>query len=402
MKRILIAVGVAGALGVMLFVSLRGDTGGSGPRVYTEAVERDDIVRWVKASGKIDPRIKVNISAHVIGKIERLFVEEGDWIDAGAPFLELEPEAFVAARDQASAQVAIARSGERQAEIRWQDAELRLRRMQRLRDEGIASLEDLEQAELTDKSAALQREEAREGILQAQAALDKAQDDLSKATIFAPISGRVIALNAEEGEVVVSGTMNNPASVIGTIGDLSELLAEVDVDETEVAYLEEGQDATLEVDALPEREYAGRVVEIGSSGFERPQQPDVTFFTVKILLEEPDAALRPGMSVRAEVNTAERQATLTVPIQAVVDRKPVDDEAGEEIEVVFVVDEVGKVEQRAVTTGLSDATRVEILEGLEEGEEVVTGPYRELKELDHGASVRPRESGDDADDDAEE
>jgi HlyD family secretion protein len=283
--------------------------------------------------------------------------------------------------------------------------------MERLREEGIASGEDLEQAELADKSAALEREQAREGILQAQAALDKAQDDLSKATIFAPISGRVIALNAEEGEVVVSGTMNNPASVIGTIGDLSELLAEVDVDETEVAYLEEGQSATLEVDALPDREYAGRVVEIGSSGFERPQQPDVTFFTVEVLLEQPDAALRPGMSVRAEINTAERQATLTIPIQAVVDRKPLA-EAGEgvsapseddEIEVVFVVGENGKVEQRAVRTGLSDATRVEVLAGVEEGEEVVSGPYRELKELEHGDSVRPRESEDaKADDDAEQ
>ena len=408
MRRIAAIAGVILVLATILFFSLRGGSGGSGPRVYLEAVERGGVVRWVKASGKIDPRIKVNISAHVIGKIERLFVEEGDWIEAGAPFLELEPEAFVATRDQASAQVAIAQSAQRQAQIRLEDAELRLRRMERLNTEGIASREDLEQAELAGKSAALQVEEAREGVLQARAALDKAEDDLSKATIFAPLSGRVIQLNAEEGEVVVSGTMNNPASVIGTIGDLSELLAEVDVDETEVAFLEEGQVATLVVDALTDREYTGRVVEIGSSGFERPQQPDVTFFKVKVLLEAPDPALRPGMSVRAEINTAEREATLTIPIQAVVDRHPFDAEnsrasaeEGEEIEVVFVVGEDGEVEQRPVVTGLSDATRIEILEGLDEGEEVVTGPYRDLKELAHGDPVRPRE-GDSEDGEAAE
>ena len=405
-QKVLIGIGVVAVLALVVAASFRGERRGKGPKVYVEEAARTSIARLVKASGQIDPRVKVNISAHVVGRIERLFVEEGQRVEAGDPFLELETQAFKAARDQARAQVAIAQSNRRQAEIRLRDQELKLERMVRLHDDGIASEEQLEQAELARTSAELDLEEAREAVIQAEAALEKAADDLSKATIFAPLSGRVIELNAEEGEVVVSGTMNNPASVIGTIADLSEILVEVDVDETEVAYLELGQQATIEVDALRDREYTGQVVEIGSSGFQRPQQPDVTFFKVKVLLADPDAALRPGMSARAEINTAEKSDALTVPIQAVVDRPPLTDEGepeedGEEIEVVLVVGDDFTLAQRAVETGLSDATHVEILSGLEEGERVVTGPYRAIKDLDHGDSVRIRDEGDDEEEDEE-
>ncbi len=394
-------------LAAVVALSLKAGGRDKGVRVYAEEVERGDVTRTVQASGQIDPRVKVNISSHVIGKIEKLYVEEGDRIEAGRPFLKLETEAFVAARDQAAAQLAIARSSEAQAGINLADAELKLARMERLAAEKIASAEQLEAAALKLKSAELAREQARESVIQARAALDKAEDDLSKATIFAPLSGRVISLAAEEGEVVVSGTMNNPASIIGTIADLSEILAEVDVDETEIAYLEAGQEAALEVDALPDREYGGRVVELGSSGFQRPQQPDVTFFKVKVLLDDPDAHLRPGMSVRAKINTAEKAGVLTVPIQAVVERPPLaeegDDEGEEpaanspggddEVRVVFVVED-GRALQRPVEVGISDATRVEVVSGLEAGEMVVTGPYRSLKKLEHEERVRVREEGD--------
>jgi HlyD family secretion protein len=419
-RKVLIGIAVAAVLAAVVFFSLRGGGGKKGERVYVETVERGDISRIVKASGEIDPRVKVNISSPVIGKIEHLWVDEGDEIEAGAKFLQLETEALTAVKDQAAAQLAIAESKQRQASIALEDAQIKLRRMERLRGEQIASDEQLEAAGLQEVSARLAVEQARESVTQARAALDKALDDLSKATIYAPISGRVVSLSAEEGEVVVSGTMNNPASVIGTIADLSEILAEVDVDETEVAYLEIGQTVTLEVDALLERDFSGRVVEIGSSGFERPQQPDVTFFKTKILLDEPDGALRPGMSVRAEVETARNEDVLLAPIQAVVDRPPLESTDGEsgaeggedragpgdagrgddELQVVFVVaDDVAR--QRAVTTGLSDATRVEITAGVEEGDSVVVGPYRALKDLEDGDAVRVRDEGDDEEEDEE-
>lgn len=400
MKRILIIAGLVLVLGGIVTWSIVGGKSEKGPRVYLEAVEVRDISRKVKATGEIDPRVKVNLSAHVIGKIEELYVEEGQTIVAGDPFLTLEKEAFTAARDRAAAELEIARSRVRQAEINVADAEIKLRRARRLVDEQIASATDLETAELNYQSQELGVEQARETVIQAKAALDKAADDLYKTTIYAPLTGRVTALNAEEGEVVVSGTMNNPGSVIGTISDLSEILAEVDVDETEVAFLELGQGAELTVDALTGQKFSGRVVEIGSSGFQRASNPDVTYFKAKILLDSPVEALRPGMSTRVEVTTAVAEAALVVPVQAVVERPPLGgDDDVDEIEVVFVVSD-SEAEQRPVTTGLSDITHVEVTSGLEEGETVVTGPYRSLKDLEHENSVRVRKSGDeDSEDD---
>ncbi|TNF70809.1 MAG: efflux RND transporter periplasmic adaptor subunit [Acidobacteria bacterium] len=410
MKRAIIVIAVLLALGAVVFFSIRAGDRKKAIRIYLEEVEHRDISRLVKASGEIDPRIKVNLSAHVIARIEKLFVEEGDSIEVGDPVLELEKEAFVAIRDRAVAELSIARSRLRQAEIELEDNDLKLQRMQRLADELVVSSEQLESAQLQHKSAELKLEQSREAVIQAQASLDKAEDDLSKTTIFAPLSGRVIELRAEEGEVVVSGTMNNPASVIGIIADLSEILAVVDVDETEVAFLELGQSTELDVDALPDSTYTGRVVEIGSSGFQRNRQPDVTFFKVKVLLDDPDEVLRPGMSVRARMNTAEQTDVLVAPIQAVVDRPPLADEdepeekgdeaveEQDEIRVVFVVDdEVAR--QRAVETGLSDETHVEIVSGLEAGEKVVTGPYRSLKDLEDGDPIKLRKQGSDENED---
>lgn len=410
MKRILIALGVVAVLVVIVVASMAGGDRQKRTKVYAEEVVRRDISQVVKTSGQINPRIKVNISAHVVGKIERLFAVEGQQIDAGEPFLELEKESFVAARDNARAQLAIERSRLRQAEIDLADAELKLRRAERLSSEGITSHEALEAASIQRQAAELQRQRADEAILQAQANLDKAADDLRKTTIFSPLDGRVIELRAEEGEVVVPGTMNNTASVIGVVADLSEILAEVAVDETEIVDVELGQSALVMVDALPDVEYRGTVVEIGSSGFARPQQPDVTFFSVEILLTDPDERLRPGMSARAEIEIATHEDVPVVPIQAVVERRPLDEEAAdgddaatvdeEEIEVVFVVGENDVAVQTPVETGISDDTHIEIVAGVEAGERVVSGPYRALKDLDAGDLLTPRTEGeDDADGD---
>ncbi|MEA2562833.1 MAG: HlyD family secretion protein [Acidobacteriota bacterium] len=383
MKRILIAVLVLGLLAVVVFASLRGTRREKGTKVYVEAVSRRDIGRVVKASGEIDPREKVNISAHVVGKIEHLYVEEGDLIRKGQPFLDLEKEAYTAASDQWSAQLRKAGTEVRQAEVSLADARNKLARARRLNQEGILSAEGLEAAELAQATAELRLEDAKESVRQARANLDKARDDLKKTTIYAPLTGRVIALNTEEGEVVVSGTMNNPASVIGEIADLSVILAKVDVDETEVVVVKPGQKARILVDALPDKEYHGRIAEVGNKGFSRTQQPDVTFFNVEILLEDPDEDLRPGMSVRAEIDTAVHPDVLVAPIQAVVER----DVKDKETDVVFVVKD-GKAVQRAVKTGISDETQVEIVSGVQPGDKVVTGPYRSLRDLDDGEKIQ--------------
>jgi len=409
MKKALIVVAVLAVLAAIVAGSLMQDRGEKGVEIDVEAVERQDIARIVKASGEIDPRVKVNISTHVVGRIERLYVEEGDWIESGQPFLQLEREAFVAARDDWQARLERARTDVRQAELDLMDAERQVRRMDRLTGEGIVPGERKEEADLARDSAELRVEQAKQSVIQAQANLDKALDDLSKTTIFSPLSGRVIELNAEEGEVVVSGTMNNPASVIGTIADLSEILAEVDVDETEIVYVEEGQPTELVVDALPDEPYAGKVVEVGSSGYTLRSQQDVTFFKVKVLLENPDGRLRSGMSVRAEIETAVHRDVPVAPIQAVVQRPPqradvetgatlagTDGDTPEEVAVVFVVED-GKAVQREVVTGISNTTHVEVGSGVEPGEEVVVGPYRTLRDLEAGDAVKIDRDGGDKD-----
>jgi HlyD family secretion protein len=191
--------------------------------------------------------------------------------------------------------------------------------------------------------------------------------------------------------VVVSGTMNNPASVIGVIADMAEINAEVDVDETEIVNVKLGQEATVRVDALPGHEYKGKVVEVGSSGYNRANQPDVTFFKVKILLDHPDDNLRARMSVRAEIRTASHPGALTVPIQAVVERE------GEKAKKVVYVIEGGKARERTVQTAISDETHVELTAGVKAGEQVITGPYRTLRDLKDGDAVRVSLTSEDED-----
>ena len=393
MKRgLLIAGGVVVLAGILL-ASLLSGRKQAGEKVYVETASRRELTQSVKSSGQIQPRIKVNISAHVIGKIEKLYAVEGAAIAAGAPFLELEREAFLAARDNARAQLAMAKTALQQAIVSAADEVVRLARAEQLSTQGIASVEALEAARLRRTSADLSVEQAREAVTQARAMLVKAEDDLRKTTIYAPLSGRVIALNAEVGEVVVSGTMNNPASVIGTIADLSEILAEIDVDETEVVHLATGQRVILKVDAIPDREYTGRVVEIGSSGYAKPTQPDVTFFQAKVLFDAPDDSLRPGMSARAEIEVSTHADALAVPIQSVVERKPGDADTktparkAPPVSVVFVVED-GKAKSVPVKSGISDSTDVEIVSGLTGGEQVITGPYRALRKLEDGDAVR--------------
>ncbi|HVT56865.1 MAG TPA: efflux RND transporter periplasmic adaptor subunit [Thermoanaerobaculia bacterium] len=451
MKRTLLILGGLIVLGGVVFASIRAGEGKKGIKIYAEAAARRPIQQVVKATGEINPRIKVNISAHVIGKIEKLYVNEGDWIEKGKPFLELEKNIFVADRDQWAAQLASAGTGVQQAEVTLADSQIKLDRAQRLKREGITTIEQLEGAVLAEHSARLKLLAAKEAVTQTRANLVRAQTDLGKTTIYAPLTGRVITLNAKEGEVVVSGTMNNPASIIATIADLTEVLAEVDVDETEIVNVAVGQHATLKVDALPKHLYHGRVTEVGSSGYNRANQPDVTFFKVKVLLADSDPQLRSGMSARAEIETQAHGDALTVPIQSVVERPPLaakgsgdrgdhrqgsrdkgnasgspkeissasaggDRRGGakgagapggastagagggqaqaakgakgaEEVKVVFVIT-AGKVHQRKVETGISDETHVEILSGLQPGEQVVTGPYRSLRELKESEAVQ--------------
>lgn len=398
MKKNLIIAAVVVLLIVIVVASvLTGDE--KGEKVYATEVEVRNIESIVSAPGEIDPKVKVNISAHVIGKIEKLYFDEGDYVERGQKLVELERVAIEAQRDRARSELASGQIELRRAQINLDQAELNFNRSRRLREEGIQAEEPFERTRLELENARANLAAAREAVRQTEALLTQAQDDLTRTTILAPIDGKVVQLNAREGEVVVTGTMNNPGSVIAVLADLSDVLVQAEVGETEVVAIEAGQRVRVDVDAVADHVYAGRVLEIGSSATARAGAGSgLRFFTVKILLEDPDERLRPGMTAQVEILTRARENVLTVPVQSVLELDLEDDDTDQPVQVVPVIEE-GVVSLEPVETGISDATHVEISKGLEVGQTIVTGPFRTLKRLREGDRVTIQEEG--AEDDSE-
>lgn len=402
-----IAAGVI-LLGVIVWASVR-SSGAKGEEVYLEKVEKRDIESIVSAPGEIKPKVEVNISAHVIGKIEKLYFEEGDTVKKGQRMVDLERTAYAAARDRMKSEVASRRIEVRRAEIALADSQRQFDRAVELRDQGIQAEQLYDQSKLALENAKANLEAAREAVRQATAALEQAEVDLSHTEIDAPMDGKVVRLNAREGEVVITGTMNNPGSVIAVLADLSEVLVEAEVGETEVVEVKIGQTAKVSVDAVADKQYTGKVVEIGSSATTTTGVGSgIRFFKVKVLLDDPDDRLRPGMTSQVEIVTDSVKDALSVPVQSVVERDPAKldkpgtatSEAEVEKKKYVIVDQDGKAKFVEVETGISDATHVVIKSGLKGEEEVVTGPFRTLKRLADGDEITPRDES--ADTEAED
>lgn len=392
-KRVGIGAGVAVLVGLVLWGSLA-SSNGRGKVVEVEKAGRRTVVAKVKASGTVNPRTKVEIQAKIMGEIIALPVKEGDRVVAGQVVAEIEKALYIAARDQARAALDQATVNLERARIEAADAALTLERVQRLHAEGVASQEQLDRAKLAHESALIAVRVQEETIRQARSALQRAMDDLDRTTIRSPIDGVVIAVNVEKGETAIIGTMNFAGSVLMTIGDLSEMLVEIDVAESEVVSLAVGQEAAVRVDAIPDTTLAGRVVEIGSSGL---KQGDVVKFRVKVALVDPDPRVRPGMTARVDVTTATATDVVAVPQQAVQTRwldergKEVEFREGDasrrEVKAVYATSG-GKAVRHEVTTGIHDELWVELKSGLADGTEVIVGPYRVLRQLKDGELVR--------------
>jgi HlyD family secretion protein len=394
LKRGLIIGGVILLLAVIVVASMMGGDD-KGERVYAEEAGRRNIETIVSAPGEIDPKVKVNISAHVIGKIEKLYFDEGDVVRRGQKMVELERVAYEAQQERVRAELAGRNIELRRAEINLAQSELDLKRAESLRQQGIQTEERYERARLDYENARANLAAAREGVRQTQAALAQAADDVSRTTILAPMDGQVVQLNAREGEVVVTGTMNNPGSVIAVLADLSEVLVVAEVGENEVVQIRPGLPARVSVDAVGDRTYRGSVVEIGSSAAARAGAgAGLRFFRVKIIIKDPDERLRPGMTAQVEIVVSAREDVLSVPVQSVLERELEDQAAEGERKVVPVVAD-GRVKMVPVETGISDATHVEIVGGIEQGESVVTGPFRTLRRLKDGERVVVREESQD-------
>jgi HlyD family secretion protein len=248
-------------------------------------------------------------------------------------------------------------------------------------------------------------------VEQQKALLERSQDLLSKTIIRSPLAGVITQMNVEVGERAVPGTLNNPAATLMVIADLSVIEAEVEVDETDIVDLALGQLAVVKVDALPDTPIDGTVTEIGNSAIQTVSQEEAKDFKVVIQLKEPPASLRPGLSCTGEITTAIREHVLAVPMQALTVREfPVDetgalvrkadkekdsakesdpDQKREEFEGVFKVVE-GEAEFVPIETGILGDTEIEVVSGLTEGTEIITGSFKTLRDLNDGDAVKAK------------
>ncbi len=377
------------------------------PEIQTERIELRDLEAIVSASGKIQPERLVNISSDTMGRVTRLAVEEGQRVEQGQFLLQIDPEAAQSAVQMGTAGLRGARESLNTAGVGVETARanlgLAVRNAERTRDlarSSLVSQEALDRAE-TEVTVRQSELEARETEVKVQAQrlaqetanLRSAQHVLSKVTIDAPMTGVITRLSIEEGETVVVGTMNNAGTILMTIADLSVIQAQIAVDETDIVDVRLGQIARVSIDAFPDREFTGTVTKIGSSATQPANgvaaagadQRGVTF-EVEVTLEEDIPGVRPDFSCTADITTAVRSRVVGVPIQALTVR----DDDGPEVEGVFI-HRAGQVAFTPVEVGIAGERYFEVTAGLDEGDEVVTGPYSSVRELEDGDPVTLRE-----------
>lgn len=438
-KRIVIIGLVAAGLAAVAFINLR-YTRTDGIEITVETIQKRDLEAVVSASGKIQPKRSVNISADTMGRVVNLAVHEGDRVRKGQFLLQIDPRNLKTQVDRGEAGLAAARSQLQQlqaavdsAKVALQLAAETLKRQQDLWSHGLTSREALDQAttqyklrEAELRAAEQQVATQEKRIAQELAMLESARYDLNKVRIESPIDGIVTRRNIEEGETVVIGTMNNPGTVLLTIADMSVIEAEVEVDETDIPALALGQPAKVTIDAIPGKTFTGRVTEIGNSPIQTTGAAgtrQATNFKVVITLDGEIPEVRPGFTCTADITTATRQRVLAVPIQATVvremvvgpdgqivraprsdrrRRRPAPAEADgaelppgqtrKELEGVFVVRD-GRAEFVPVKTGIAGEKYFEVLEGLTEGDQVITGPFASVRDLRDGDPVKVRQAG---------
>lgn len=405
------------ALGGFVAASLlRSRDQGKAEDVKVEVLNRAPIESWVRAPGKIEPVRTVQISSNVQGRVSVLEVAEGDRVGAGSLLLRLDDERYRSQATQMRSRLEAAIAQVRVSEAQEARARQDLERKERLFQQKLISPEAIEEAATTARVESARAEAAREEVQSTRAQLEQAEADLEETVFYAPISGIVTALNVEKGENVITGTMNNPGTVILTLAELDTMQVLAEVDETDVVRIARDQVAKIEVDALLGETLAGRVTSVGQSGRASSSAGEGTNFHVEVRIEAPLSSLRPGMSADVEILTGSREDALVVPIQSLTAQpesrvaewraEPEEGKAkgsrrsrrsesarseeadatalGEErIEGIFVLSE-GTARFHAVELGLRSETHVEILTAdpeLEVGAEVVVGPYRTLREL---------------------
>jgi HlyD family secretion protein len=436
-KNILITFGVIILLAALVGANLWFKKAPSAT-VTVEAIKTRDLEAIVSASGKIQPKRLVNISADTSGRVVDLAVNEGDRIKKGQFLLQIDPKSLrtrvdsgTASLDAAEGSLDQLRQAVETARAQLDQTKKTAARQRDLWDQQLTTRESLEKAENDVRVAesTLHEREKQVGsqaarINQERAGLESARYDLSKVRIESPIDGIVTRRNIQEGETAVIGTMNNAGTILLTLADMSIIQAEVEVDETNIPNVSLGQSAKISIDAMPDRTFKGHVSEIGNSpiqttGTNTQTTTQATNFKVVVVLDEPIPDVRPGFTCTADITTATRANVAAVPIPAVAVRELVYDannqivktpkdprrrrtstvepvaaaaelkpgETRKETEGVFVV-RSGKVEFVPIKLGISGDKYFEVMGGLKAGDEVVTGPYNSVRGMADGDEVK--------------
>jgi HlyD family secretion protein len=407
--------------------------------VAAEVIRARDLEALVSASGKIQPKRQVNISANTMGKVTRLAVQEGERVKAGQFLLEIDPRSLAGQLERGEASVAAAQSSLAQARTSVEQAQANLdlsrqalKRQNDLWKDGLTTREALERAQNevaireADLKARQQDIQTRDQqIRQERASLATTRYNLNQVMISSPMDGIVTRRNIEEGETAVVGTMNNAGTVLLTIADMSVIEAEVEVDETDIPTVTLGQPAKVTIDAVPDRTFKGHVTEIGNSPIQSTTaaagQRQATNFKVVITIDEPVPDVRPGFTCTAEITTAEKKDIASVPIQALTVREMLFDAKGalvheppqrkrggtaveptvsaaepppghtrKETEGVFVVRD-NKAVFTPIKVGIAGERYFEVISGVAAGDRVITGPFASVRELADGTDVKVSE-----------
>jgi len=398
MKKILIFTALAVLLvGLPLISKFTG--GGDAKQVEIQKVELKLIKSSILASGTLAFREQVQLRSEVIGQVTELHVEEADRVKKDELVITLDPKSYQAQVEQAEARVRIQQIAIERQRLLIKTLSDRFERQKKMFAKNLVDEDSYEAIESELSLAKVDLRSLQESLAQARAALDQSEELLSKTRIRSPIDGVVIQLDVKVGETVIAGTTNIPGSTMMVIADPSETLTEVQVDEADIAQVREGQAADIFAAAYPDTPLSGTIQSIASVARQTPGQASLSFL-VKILLDDQDTmTIRPGMSVRADIYTESSEETLAVPVQAVLfdEDTDEDDKSKEEQTYVFVM-EGGKAVRRDVETGISSDSDQEIIEGLKEGELVVSGPFRVLRHLNDGEEIEELEKDKEEDD----
>jgi len=434
MKKKIIIFGLIGVVAIALLVMSLISDNENKVTVTSAEVESRDIIEIVSASGRVEPKTKVDITAQINGEIVRLAVKEGDPVATGDLLIVLDTVQLRSDVNQAKYNLNEVNARLEGARASLEQAKDEYDRQQRLFDKSLTSETAYTDAKYRYLNAKSTEKATVAQAKQSQYRYEKVMDNLGKATIVAPMDGVVTFVDCEVGEIAPAQTGFNQGKTLMTVSDLSLFEVEVEVDETEINKVQLNQEVDIEVDAFPDTTFAGTVVEIGNTAVvsRAGTQDQATNFRVMVVFADSDVSVRPGMSATVDITTSRREEAVSVPFSAVVMRsfdmdsliaaREQKESAGttlvEEVNAaengdldkgksekkkdverkdlrgVFVIKD-GKARFVEIKTGIADQKFIEITSGLEPGDSVVAGPYKSLRKIKDGDALEVQKDEED-------